>query len=164
MDPIPWRNKGPQRGVTEITPDSPLEYFKRELARLFDRFLRQPWRAGEFPLGLLAGWSPAVDILESDDEVTLRAEIPGVEPGDLDITVSGSTLTLAGEKVEPGRQKGRDFYHSERRFGSFRRSIHLPASVDADQVSAEYVGGVLTVRMQKRPGAARKRVPVTVKE
>ncbi|MEX2558364.1 MAG: Hsp20/alpha crystallin family protein [Pirellulales bacterium] len=126
---------------------------------MFDSFLREPlW--GEGWMGRMDGWSPSLDIEEGDDEVTVRAELPGVNPEDLNISVTGNTLVLSGEKKETTEKKHNGFRQTERRFGSFRRAVTLPQGVDADQVSADYSQGVLTIRLAKSPEAAPKRIPV----
>ena len=106
------------------------------------------------------GWLPPVDVSESDDEVMVRFEAPGVNPRDIDISISGTTLNITGKKEEKEECEGEDFYRCERRFGSFRRAIDLPESVDADRVSADSENGVITVHIAKRPGAKPRRVEV----
>jgi len=165
MNLIPWRNKRKEEGGSELTRFSPpIERLRTGMDRFFERFFRDPWAPLDAAYQFAGQWLPAVDIVESDDEVTVRAEIPGIEPKDLDVSVSGNVLTLSGEKKESHELKERDYYHSERRFGAFRRSIQLPCAVKADQVSAEYSGGVLTVNLKKQEAGTRKRVPVSVKE
>jgi len=165
MNLIPWRNKRKEETGSELTRYSPpIERLRTEMDRFVERFFQDPWAPLDLPYHFGGQWLPAVDIAEGDDEITLRAEIPGIEPKDLDVSVSGNLLTLSGEKKESHELKGRDYYRSERRFGSFRRSIQLPCTVKADQVSAEYSNGVLTVNLKKQESGTRKRVPVAVKE
>ena len=79
---------------------------------------------------------PALDVSESEKRITIRAEVPGVTPDDLEITVSGNMLTIRGEKSASSEEEHDDFYHSERCFGSFTRRIELPASADPDHARA----------------------------
>ena len=158
---IPWRNKVRERGPAET---SPLATLRGEIDRLFDSFLREPLAGLDWPFGSQAGWSPAVDVAEDDEEVTVRAEIPGMDPKDLDVTISGNHLVLAGEKKESAEKKGKGFYHSERRFGAFHRSLPLPEAVDPDNVEAEYANGVLVIRLKKSPSAPVKRIDVQAKD
>ena len=116
---VPWRNKPRDRGPAET---SPLATLRGEIDRLFDSFVREPLGSLDWPFGSERGWAPAVDIAEDEKELTVRAEIPGLAPADLDVTISGNHLVLAGEKKESTEKKGKDFYHSESRFGAFRRS------------------------------------------
>jgi HSP20 family protein len=106
------------------------------------------------------GWLPPVDVSETDKEVTVRAEVPGIAAKDLDISISGTTLTISGQKEEQEEQKGEDYYQCERRFGSFRRVLDLPDTIDADRITAESDNGVVTIRVAKRPGVGKKKVEV----
>jgi HSP20 family protein len=105
-------------------------------------------------------WFPAVDIAENDKEVIVRAEVPGVDPQSLDITVANNRLTLSGEKKETSEKKGTDYYHTETRYGSFSRTLELPAGVDTEHVTAEHGHGVVTVTLTKTQAAATKRIHV----
>lgn len=159
MSLIPWRGKRQESALSTLEPNWPISAFRSEFDRMFDRFFQgalAPW--GEVNGG--AGWLPSLDVTETEKEVTVRAEIPGVDPKELDITLSGQVLTFAGEKKEQTERKGENFYHAERRFGSFRRSVELPASIDAEKMTAEHKNGVVTIRFQKQPGATPKRITV----
>ncbi len=101
--------------------------------------------------GRLENWVPDVDIIDGEREVTVRAEIPGIDPKDLEVTVSGDVLTISGQKSEEKEERGKAFFRSERRYGAFRRSLMLPPRVDPLKVSAEVDKGVLTVRIPKTP-------------
>ena len=159
MSLIPWRNKreGPE---TEL---SPLVSLRGEMDRLFDSFLREPFGALNWPHGGVGKWSPAIDVAEDDKELSIRAELPGIDPKDLDVTVVGNQLVLSGEKRESSETKEKGVYHSETRYGSFRRTIPLPDGVDTEHVDAQYAHGVLTLRLPKTAPAATKRIEVKVK-
>jgi len=161
MGLIPWRQKETEIGRGEI---SRLAALRSEMDRLLDSFVREPLAGWEWPFAGGRGWSPALDVAENEREVTVRVEIPGVDPKDLDITVAGGQLTLAGEKKESTEQSGKDFYHTETRYGSFRRSIPLPEAVDPQQVDAEYSNGVLLIRLKKSSSTPSKRIEVKVKQ
>lgn len=156
MKLIPWRRKH-QNGSRELA--SPWSHSPWETSGLFERFLSDPWFEGE--LLPARTWGPPVDITENEKEVVIRSEIPGVKPEDVDVTVSGDVLTIAGEKKESFERKGENHYHTERRFGSFRRNLRLPAEVDPDRVAAHYEDGILKVTLQKKASAAHKRVPIS---
>lgn len=150
---IPWRNKGREGGL------APLTELRQEIDRMFETFSRDPWGSlSEF--GWNKSWFPAVDVEENDQEVIVRAEVPGVDPKDLDISVTGNRLTLSGEKKETTERKDKDLYQSETRYGSFSRSVELPSGVDTEQVSAEHANGVVTVRLKKTAAAATKKIQV----
>jgi HSP20 family protein len=128
--------------------------------RLFDSFMRDPFGSLADSLGAARPWSPAIDVAEDDQQVVVRAEVPGVDPKDLEITVSGNRLVLSGEKKETHEKKDKDIYHAESRFGSFRRSIELPSGLDTENVVAEHAHGVVTITLKKAPTAAAKRIEI----
>lgn len=156
---IPWRAKA--RGDDENGADTAITRFHSEVDRLFDRFFGEPF-GSRFAPGWSAAW-PSIDISEEDEALIVTAEVPGVDAGDLDVSVSGDMLTLSGEKREESEERREGFYHSERRFGAFRRAIPLPAPVDRERISAECKDGVLRIRLPKSEEAAAKRIPVSVK-
>jgi len=158
MSLIPWRSKTRATELGEPGDQTMLQRFRDEIDRTFERFFRDPWSPFETGLGSVGTWGPAVEMSESDDEVTVRAEIPGMEPKDLDITVEGSRLILSGEKQESSEKKGRDCAYSECRYGSFRRVIELPSSTDPTKVTATHKNGVLTIRIEKSPSEKPKRI------
>lgn len=160
MSLVPWKGKRAVRHADDAWTGSPVTRFRQEMDQLFERFFGGACDAMEAGYGAFAGWAPTIDISESDDEVTVRAEVPGVAPQDLEITVAGHTLTIAGEKKEATENKGENFFHTERRFGSFRRSIELPASVDTENIEAEDHNGVVLIHLKKVAGAASKRIQV----
>lgn len=154
---IPWKGKHRQR--EPVAESSPLAALRNEVDRLFDQFLREPLSGLEWPFGL-GPWCPPVDLAENDREVVVRAEIPGVDPQQLELSVLGRELLLAGEKKDPLDRSGKDVHLSEIRYGKFRRSIPLPTDVDTEHVEANYTNGVLTVRLQKAPSAQARRIAV----
>jgi len=126
--------------------------------RLFDDFASSwglaPGRGTDF--------APSLDISETDDAVHVRAEVPGMDPGDIEVSVTGSMLTLRGEKRTEEEQKGESFHRMERRYGAFVRTVELPASIDAGKVDATCRNGVLVVRLPKREEARPKSIQVKV--
>lgn len=153
---------GKQReGAEDVA--SPLAALRSEVDRLFDSFVREPFGSLDRRFGSQRGWSPPVDVAENDEQVTVRAEVPGVGPEDLEVTVSGGQLVLAGEKKAATEEGQADYFHTETRYGAFRRSVPLPEAVDPQRVEAEYAHGVLTVRLKKSPSSPPKRIEVSVK-
>ena len=161
MGLIPWKGKEREGGVDLA---SPLSVLRTEMDRLMDSFFRDPIGALDWRSGARRAWTPAVDVAESDEEVVVRAEIPGMDPKDVEITISGGQLVISGEKKESTEESGKDFFHSETRYGSFRRSVPLPEAVDPEKVDAECSNGVLVVRLKKSPSSPPKRIEVKVKE
>jgi HSP20 family protein len=139
-----------------------LARLRDEMDRTFDRFFNEPWGLGLIePKSLRAeGWFPPMDVSETDDEVTIRAETPGIAAKDLDISISGTMLTISGEKQEQEEKKDENYYQCECRYGSFRRMIDLPDTIDPDKVTADSDNGVVTIRVAKKPGAKTKKVEV----
>ncbi|HXG59901.1 MAG TPA: Hsp20/alpha crystallin family protein [Planctomycetota bacterium] len=142
------------------TAGPPWARLRSEMDRLFERFFQEPWAALAETFGPGRAWMPSVDVLDSEKEVTVRAEVPGLGPEDVEVTLSGATLLLRGEKKEEREERGRAYYRAERRYGAFRRAIPLPPGVDPATVSAEYDKGVLTVRIAKSEQARPRRIEV----
>lgn len=152
MNLIPWRNRGGLNGD--------LARLRGEMEQTFERFFNEPFGLAEPKALRTEGWLPALDVSETNDGVTIRAEVPGVDAKDLDIGVVGRTLSIAGKKEEHQEKTGENFYRCERSFGSFRRTIELPETIDADKVSAESDNGVVTIRVAKKPGAKARQIEV----
>ncbi len=125
---------------------------QREMDKLFEDFFRRS--------GLPARWGPAVDVVEKADSVIVKAELPGVEPKDVDISVSGNTLTIKGQKKEEKEEKGKSYYRVERSYGSFCRTINLPDGVVADKAKADYKDGVLEIKLPKSEKLRAKKIPI----
>lgn len=159
MSLMPWKQK---KSSEEAGPPKPwsasLDQFSREMDRLFERFFRDPWSLSSFAEG--SGWSPSVDVSESPEEVTVRAEVAGVEPQNLDIHIAGEFLVIAGEKKQTEEKTEENFHHSESFFGSFERRIPLPASIDVERVSADHAHGVVTIHLPKKEKAKPKRIEI----
>ena len=160
MSLVPWRGKSPEGEGDEDRPGSALRRFRSEMDQLFERFFGRTRDVMEAGFGAMTAWTPSLDVSETDTEITVRAEVPGIDPKELEITVSGQMLTLAGEKKESTEQRGEGFYRSERRFGSFRRSVQLPTPVDTEKITAEHKNGVVLIQIKKDQGAVAKRIPV----
>ena len=109
--------------------------------------------------------TPAIDIVEKEKAFEVTAELPGLDAKNVDIQLSDNVLTIKGEKQEEKEEKTKDRYVSERRYGSFRRSLQVPGSVDVDKIEANFKNGVLTVTMPKSPEAQKKQktIPVSAK-
>lgn len=155
---IPWRGKNRENGGSQAL--APLAEFRSEMNRLFDNFFHNPFGSMEESLGNLTAWSPSLDVAETDNEVTVRAEIPGADPKDIDVSVEGNRLVISGEKKESSEKKEQSFYQKETYYGRFSRQVELPQGVDPEKVNAEYKGGVLTIHLKKAPGVAAKKITV----
>jgi len=107
-------------------------------------------------------WAPAVDIMETENELVLKADIPGVELKDIDIQLENGTLTLKGERKYEKEEKNKGFHRMERSYGSFVRYFTVPETVDAEHVHANYEAGVLTVTLPKKEVAKPKTIKVQI--
>ena len=105
-------------------------------------------------------WTPSVDIYESENELTLTAEVPGIEDKDIEIKIENSTLAIQGERKFEKETKEENYHRIERSYGSFFRSFTLPRNVDQDKIKAEYDTGVLRISMPKKPELKPKKVKV----
>lgn len=134
---------------------------QEDLNRVFRRgFLRVP-NTGE---GLAEGgkWVPAVDIYEAGGSLVLEAELPGIDPKDIDVTVDDGVLTVRGERRHEREVEEENYYRVERAYGSFQRSVRLPADVEPDKIKASYDAGVLKVMVPKAEHQKTRAVPVTI--
>jgi len=135
----------------------PARFFE-ETDRMFDEFLGMErfWDGG-WGMGR---WSFAVDMEESKDAIVLKAELPGLKREDVKITCEGDVLTISGEKAEEKTTDERKLHRGERVYGSFKRSFTLPPGSKAEEVSATYKDGVLTVKVPKNHGAKGREIHI----
>jgi HSP20 family protein len=164
-DLIPWKKKDPEReeeeGALQVRQD-PYLTFQQQTNRMLDEFFQ---RSGLEPFSAFReGWdvfSPRVDVVETDKEIKISVELPGLEEKDIDVGLSQNVLTISGEKRQEKEEKGHNYLRAERSYGSFRRSIPLPAEVDAGKTDAVFRKGVLTVTLPKTvKEQARKRITI----
>jgi len=142
--------------------ENPFLTLQREINQMFDNALHG------FNLPAFGGvkgfgeFLPSIDVREDEKEISVKAELPGMEEKDIEVTLSDDALTISGEKKEEKETKGKDYYHRETSYGSFRRVIPLPAGINTEKVEARFKNGVLTVtmpRLQETP-AKQKRIAV----
>lgn len=108
-------------------------------------------------------WIPSVDVVESKDAITLKAELAGMDPNDISLEVEDNVLTVSGERRFQEELDEEKYYRIERRYGSFSRSIALPQGADPDKIDAQYENGILVVTVPKVEAAKPKRISVGVK-
>jgi HSP20 family protein len=136
-----------------------------DLAATKDRFNRLLGRDDFWDTeGVTTGgeWAPVVDIIENDNALTFKAELPGIEPKDVAVTVDNNVLTLKGERRIEREVKRENYHRMERAYGTFARSFALPAFVDAENVKAEFKNGLLMVTVPKKANAKTRAVEVKV--
>jgi HSP20 family protein len=143
---LPWR------------PSGELSALQREMNRLFEQFF------GELPSLDIAsrGWTPRLEMAEMKDSLTIKAELPGLEAKDVDVAISGDTLTIKGEKKQDHEDKDETHYLMERTYGAFSRMVRLPAPVAADKIKATFKNGVLAINLPKTEAAKQKAIPINV--
>lgn len=136
---------------------SVLDPFRQEMEDVFQRFF-QPFagNGGE----MATTWSPRVDVEESEKEIVVKADLPGVDPKDIDVSVQDGTLILKGEKKEQKEEKKKNFHRVERFVGQFYRQIPLPAGADAEKIVATSNKGVISVSIPKKIEAQPKKIVV----
>jgi HSP20 family protein len=141
---------------------SPFFSLQREINRMFDDFFSD-WRPGRWLAESEGQFMPGIDIKETEKEIQVIAELPGMDAGDVDISLSDNILTLRGEKKREKEEKEGDYYRRECSHGSFHRDIALPSEIEQDKVQAEFNKGVLTVRLPKKAEAQRKSKKIEIK-
>ena len=148
--------------IVRWEPFRDLQAVQDRLNRVFDEAFRGAPRGSDDDWALGGQWAPSVDIYENDGNLVLKAELPGIEPKDVDVRVENNVLTLRGERKFESEVK-RDKYHRvERSYGTFSRSFTLPNVVDTDKIKAEYKDGVLQVTLPQREEAKPKQIQVAV--
>jgi HSP20 family protein len=166
--------KSAERDIQPSGGWSPLASLRSEIDHLFEDFPFDPWRSsvGRNVFDVEPSWrgeltfgnTPAVDIAEGDKEYEITAELPGMEERDIDVKYADGVLTIKGEKKEETEEKRKDYYISERRFGSFQRSFQVPAGIEADKIDASFKNGVLTVTLPKSVEAQKREKKIEIKK
>ena len=110
------------------------------------------------------GKAPAVDVINKEKAYEITAELPGMDESNIDVKFSDGALTIKGEKKDEREEKKKDYYLSERRYGSFQRSFGVPDGVDADKIEAQFKNGVLTVTLPKTAEAQKSEKKISVKK
>ncbi|MEJ2067823.1 MAG: Hsp20/alpha crystallin family protein [Deltaproteobacteria bacterium] len=135
-----------------------MEVLRRWMDSLWDRF------TGERPTEWLRGeWVPSLDVSETKDKVVVKAEAPGIDPKEIAISLKSGIPTLKGEKKQEREEKDESYHLIERSYGSFSRSVRLPAEVQEDQVKASYKDGILTITLPKTERAKERSIKIEVK-
>ena len=147
MELMPWR------------PFGELGSVRSEMDKLWNKFL------GETPFArsFTEEWSPSVDISETKDKLVIKAELPGLDAKDVNVSISGDLLTIKGEKKKEEEEKDEHHHYMERYYGSFQRSFQLPINVKTDKIEATFDKGILKVTLPKTEEAKKKEIEVKVK-
>ena len=140
----------------------PLSEMNRLFEQMFGGTTRRPENSQQG--ASVAEWAPAIDVLENDGDLVIRAEIPGAKPNDVDVTVQSGVLTISGRRQEESEEERGGYLVRERRYGSFRRTLQLPEDVDESKINARFENGVLEVRIQGAAAREPKRVQIESQE
>ncbi len=152
---------------------SPFEALHREIDQLFDNFQPFGWRRAapsppfdtelEWPRRSAWTFAPAMDLVEGDKSYEIQAELPGIDEKDIEVKLSNGTLTIKGEKNEQKEHRDKEYYLSERRYGSFHRSFVVPAGIDSEKIEATFSKGVLKVVLPKTAEARKQEKKIGIK-
>jgi HSP20 family protein len=135
-------------------PGSELSGFRKDLDRLFGGFSLEVPFAGE------GEWAPVMDVTETENGFVVKTEVPGIDPKQVDVQVTGDVVTVRGERKEEKEEKKENYLRRERVYGSFSRSVRLPAPVDPKGVEARYTAGVLTIRLPKSEESRKRKIEI----
>ena len=142
----------------ELAPFRDFEWMRRDMDRLWNSFFERGTLRSEEG----GEWLPSLDVAETKNEIVVKAEVPGLEPKDIDISLSDGLLTIKGEKKQEREEKEKNYHLVERSYGSFARSIRLPNEVQSDKINASYKNGVLKIVLPKSEEAKKKEIKIKV--
>jgi len=156
-----WKNhRNRESALAKASPRTP-DRWGSDFFNAMERFYRDPFFSNLAPFSGTSDWmTPRMNIAETEKDVTVNMEVPGVRPEDVQIEVTGDSLTVRGEKRCEKSEKEEGFQYNECEYGSFFRSIDLPGGVDTNNVNAACKNGLLSITLKKRPEAQPKRITV----
>ncbi len=145
-----------------IKRDAPkFDLFTRTFGESFANFMKSFFDDEFFSTDLVkSDFEPKVDVYEKNNQIVVKADIPGIDEKDLSVELEGNLLTISGKKEEEKEVKEKNYHRIERSFGSFCRSITLPDGIEADKINAEYKKGVLTINIPKSKATETKKIEV----
>lgn len=162
-DLIPWK-KGKDTSLEQREDQDALLDIRTQMNRMFDEFFERPFGLHPFGRSLISeDFSPRMDVSETDQEVSVSVELPGMDPEDIHVTIDRNTLAISGEKQAEKEEKSQHFFQVERSFGSFRRSITLPGIVDENKIDASFKNGVLKVKLPKTEASKKETKRIKIK-
>lgn len=143
--------------IIKYDPFRDLRSLQDEMNRLFSSNF--PRISGQEEMS--TGWSPSVDIYESENKLVLEAELPGMKREDFELSIENNVITLRGERRFEKKDEGDNYHRVERAYGSFTRSFNLPRTVSTEDIKAEFKNGVLSVALPKKEEAKARRIEIT---
>ncbi len=148
--------------LTRWEPIREMATLTERMNRLFDEMWGRPLRRTGEEEAMIGAWMPAVDVLETKDGLQITAELPGIDPKDVDVTIENGVLTIRGERNFEKAAEGETYHRVERVYGTFERSFTLPSSLNAEKIEARFKNGVLTLTIPKREEAKPKPIKIQV--
>jgi HSP20 family protein len=144
--------------LAPLRPFRELSTLRDEMDRLWEHFF------GELPTlePVRREWAPSLDVSETKNNIVVKAEVPGLEPKDIDISLTGGVLTIKGEKKQEKEEKDENYHRIERSYGTFTRSVRVPQEVQSDKIEATYKDGVLKITLPKSEEAKKKEIKIKV--
>ena len=162
-DLMPWQKR---RGSLPVRREGEHSFLslQKEMNELFESFFRG-WHMPSF--GDLGDWqedfTPHIDVKESEKDIHITAELPGMDENDIDVSLTGDALTLKGEKKEERNEKEKNYWHVERRYGAFHRVLPLPEGIDMEKIDATFKRGVLHISIPKKEQIDSSAKKITIK-
>jgi HSP20 family protein len=149
-----------RKSEVAVGDNDPFTALRREMDRLFESFGRDlGWPAGD---NRSVAMTPSIDVSETESELKIEADLPGVDEKDVDVVITDNVLTIKGEKKGEREEKKKDFHLVERSYGSFSRSLTLPFAVDPNKAKATFKNGVLSITLPKPPEVKAKAKKVAI--
>ena len=164
---LPWRKSENQGDdAKEVTVhrkfSDPFYDLQEHMNGVFKDFFRD-FGSLDFPRQRAFDFSPSIDVKETEKEIVISAELPGIDKNDIDVSISRNTLTIRGEKRSETKNEEKGYQHIERSYGSFRRSVALPCEVVDDKADAVYKNGVLKITLPKTEKACTEKRKIDIK-
>jgi HSP20 family protein len=151
----------PEKGLTAWKPGREMEEMGRYFEDVFGRpLLPAAW--GRVPSELL--WAPSIEVVEKEDKFLVKVELPGVKEEEINISITGNTLTIEGEKETESEVEKKGYYYTEASYGNFSRSMTIPSTIDASKIEASCDKGVLEISLPKTPEVKPKKIKVVAKK
>lgn len=144
--------------LTPWRPFSELTTLRDDMDRIWERFFGK-WPGME---PFRREWTPSLDVSETKNNIVVNVEAPGIDPKDIDISLTGDVLTIKGEKRQEKEEKDENYHRVERSYGVFARSVRLPHEVQSGKIEASYKNGILKITLPKSEEAKKKEIKITV--
>ena len=145
--------------LTRYPSTTPVSNLRREMDRIFNELIPFSWRLDESETNL-GSWTPTTDMMETDNEYVIEVDLPGLTKKDIQINAHDNVLTIQGERKKESKEEKPGYLRNERYFGTFKRSIMLPASIMDEKIKATFKDGVLKINVPKAEKSKRKSVPI----